>query len=200
MCLLVPMRAEHADGDPRFAVWPAWRPVLRGLHPKLPEAPFLVDAHLAVADVGGQIHLQHHIREVVVADLYRMAEFADLARVQVEHVVRLLDDSLPPLGIAEHQIPAAVGLDRRTPRRRDPLRQAGEPPPRQLVVDAGRLARRPGDLGLGIPVLEPTFIVRDVLARDANRPTAREAVCDAFVVRWWSIRRRFESLVPQADR
>ena len=85
-------------------------------------------------------------------------------------------------GVADEQIPASVGFDLRTPRLGDPFGQTRQTLPRQLVVHAGRLARRPGDLRVGVPVFDAALVVGDLLPGNADRTAAREAVSGALVV------------------
>ena len=150
------------------------RTALRHLDPHLGEAPRLVEAQLAATHVGGVVHLQQHVRQVVRPHFDGCTPRPRLHRVEIDHLVRLQD--APPLApvVAQQQVCRAERQDGRPPDRGHPRQQPGELLARPLVVDGGRLARHPRRLGRGIPVLDATLVVADGVAGDADGAAAGE--------------------------
>ena len=167
----IAVRIPTVNGQARPA---PGRAALRHLDPHLGKAPRLVQAQLAAAHVGGVVHLEHHVRQVVRPHLDGGAPRPRLHRVEPDHLVRL-HDALPLAPrVAQQQVRRAEGQDGRPPDRRDARQQPDELLAGARVIDGRRLARHPGRLGRGVPVLEAALVVVDGGAGDAHGTAARE--------------------------
>ena len=143
--------------------------MVRYLDPHLGKAPGVVQSQLAAAHVGGIVHLQHHVRQLVHAHLECIAPRP--RRAQKQDLVGL-HDALPlAAGIAQQQVGAPRRLNRRAPSRGDLRGQRGEAMDGVLVVVAVRFAHH-RDLGGGIPVLQADLAVGDLLASYTHRTAA----------------------------
>ena len=162
------------DGQPRS---PAPRTTLRGrighLHPYLREGPRLVLPQLAPPHVGGVVHYQHHIREVVLADRQCGPRQPGVRRMQVHRLVRLHDELRLAVLVAFGQVGAAEALHRRPAHRGNELGQPGQVMHGAFVVGADRIAD-PGGLGGGVPVLESHLALVEFFSRQTDRPAAGE--------------------------
>ena len=91
--------------------------------------------------------------------------------MQEQYLVGLHDALPPAAGIADQEVGVPHRLDRRTPYRRDPVGQLGEPVDRAFVVVADRFAHH-RDFGVGVPVFEIVLAIINLVARDAHRAAA----------------------------
>ena len=150
---------------------------LRYVHPHLGEPPPLVQPQLAAAHVRGVVHLQHHVRAVVPADLHRVARQPDAPGVKVDRLVGLHDAPLLALRVAQQQVHGAEALDGRAAHAGDDVAQARQARTRLLVGGAGGLGDDPGGLGVAVPVLEAAVVVGQILPFQGYRMTAGELRC-----------------------
>ena len=180
-----PARKRDARGDDAVAV--AVEPVNRhpggteaggtgGRHdqPELREAPRLVERQLAAPDVGGLVHFQHHVRQVVLADDERAVGEGGPARVEVDRLVRLHHAIGPPGRVRYEQVDRPERPDRRAAHGRDQSRQLRQPARRRLVDAAGRLGNDPRGLRPRGPVLQPAVEIRETIAKQGHRPAPGE--------------------------
>ena len=141
--------------------------MFRNLHPHFGEPPGFVEPELAGPHVRGVVDLQHHVREVVLADHHGgRSRQLRTPRSQVHGLIRLHDAPCFAVLVAQQQIHRAVALDRRPAHAGDPVRQCRQNLRGRLVVGAGRLAH-PRGLGGGVPELQPPREVVDMLSRQA---------------------------------
>ena len=183
---------QQMDGQPRA---PAARPARRArfghLDPHFREPPRLVLRQLAPARVGGVVHLQHHVREVMLADRQHRPRQPGARRVQVHHLVRLHDEARLAVRVALGQVGAAEGLYRRPAHRGDALGQLPHATRGAFVVGADRIAD-PGGLGDGVPVFEHA-------SRSLQAPRAAgEPACSRGSPPPWAAGRR--APCPRAER
>ena len=166
---------EQVDGQSGGAAGRTARRRLVGdIHPDLGESPRFVETQLAAPHVGGVIHLDHHVREVMLADHQAVNRQPGATRIQVRHLVRLQDAPLVAAFVAQDQVHAAVALDGGATYGGNHLAQGGETLRWLLVRAAGRLAHLPGGFGVGVPVLVSTLVGLHVFLRQAERSAAGE--------------------------
>ena len=165
---------QQVDGQPgTAAARAARRACLRNFDPQLRKPPRLVPLELAPARVGGVVHFQHHVREVVLADRQHRHRQPGARRVQVHHLVGLHDEARLVAGVALGEVGAAEALHRRPAHLGD---ERGQPPQATcgaLVAGTDRIAD-PGGLGSGVPVFEAHLAVVEFLPRQTDRFASRE--------------------------
>ena len=126
-------------------------------------------------NVRGVVHLQHYICNGALPEHHPLVPRQPrAARMQVHRLVRLEDLARLARGVAQPEVHRAEAFDGRAAHVGDGAHQRGQQMRGVLVVGAGGLGHHPGGLGLGLPVLEPAFVVGDVLAGDGHRPAAGE--------------------------
>ena len=164
-------RPQHMDPQAgHLALRAARRSGIGYFHPKLREAPSLVEFDLLAVDVRGVIDLEHHIRQLL-ADFHGWAARSVAGRMQIHGLIRLHDARLVAVPVAQQQVCAADGVDGRTPACGDDFRQARQPLGRILVVGRDLFGHH-GDFRAGVPILEAPLPGVDLLPRDAYRPAA----------------------------
>ena len=104
------------------------------------------------------IHLQHHIRKIVLADHHRCTP-GQVARerTQVHGLVRLHDAPGGAFRIPNEQVHRAQASDGRAAHRGDAFGEPSQPMRRTLVGGRGRLGH-PGRRRLGVPELQAALV------------------------------------------
>ena len=169
----VPPALQPVDGHARRT--PAARPGRRHHDPQLRKSPRFVERQLAGSDVRRMVHLQHDVRQVVLADDERSPRQPRAAGVQVQGLVRLHHPLGGAASVPHEQVDGSERGDRRAPHQGDPLRQVNQPPRRALVDAAGRFRHHPRRLGPGVPVLEAALEVREPVGQQAHRAATGKA-------------------------
>ena len=157
------------------ALGPAGGVRVRHVHPKLREAPGLVDLQLAAAHVGGVVHLQHHVGKVVAAHQHGPgADQVGFLRVDVQGLVGLHEAHRLPIRALHHEHHGAVALDGRAAHRSDSGDEHSQALPRAFVGRHGAFAHHPSGLEFPVPDLQATLKLVVLLQRHRHGFAASE--------------------------
>ena len=136
--------------------------------------PLLVERQLAAADVGGEVHLQHDVRQAL-GHLHGGAGGPVPPRMDVDGLVGLHDAGALAVGAAQQQVRGAEGGYRGAAHGGDEGDEGRQPSGRPLVVGGGGFGDV-GGLAPGVPELDAPLVAADLAAADAHRAAAGEVL------------------------